>query len=222
MIRVSWPTNAADAVRVQQELATRVYLPVDDIEPPATVAGLDVSYSRYSDQLAAAAVVVEAGSGRILDHSVVDGVALFPYIPGLLAFREAPALLNALERVQPRPDLILCDGYGIAHPRRFGVACHVGVLTGLPTIGCAKSGFVGEHEEPGLRRGDRTPLHAGGHLVGYVLRTQDGVKPIYVSPGSGISLRQSCDVVLDQCSNYRVPDPIRHADHFSRQALRGS
>ncbi|MGH3926880.1 MAG: endonuclease V, partial [Pseudonocardiaceae bacterium] len=177
-------------------------------------------YSTGSDRMAAAAVVVEVGSGRIMEESIVDGVAAFPYLPGLLAFREVPVLLDALERLRSVPDLLMCDGQGFAHPRRCGIACHLGVVTSLPTIGCAKTWFIGEHDEPESQRGDRTPLIDAGELVGYVLRTQNRVKPVYVSPGHGIGFDQSCAVVLDLCSKFRLPDPIRHADRRSRRALR--
>lgn len=216
---VNWPRNAADAERVQRELAARVRLPVVTVPAPATVAGLDVSYATGSERLVAAAVVVEISSGRIIDESIVNGVATFPYLPGLLAFREVPTLLQALKKLRCEPDMLLCDGQGLAHPRRCGLACHLGVLTGLPAIGCAKTRFIGEHDEPGLQRGDRTPLTDVDELVGYVLRTQRRVKPIYVSPGHAIGFDQSCNIVLDLCSKFRLPDPIRHADHRSRQAL---
>lgn len=215
-----WPRSPAEAEQVQRELAAVVRVPAAPIPVPVTVAGLDVSYSTGSDRMVAAAVVVEVGSGLIVEKSVVEGVAAFPYLPGLLAFREAPVLLAALEQLRSAPDLLVCDGHGLAHPRRCGVACHLGVLTSLPTIGCAKTRFIGEHDEPGSQRGDRTPLVDVGELVGYVLRTQDRVKPVYVSPGHGIGFDQSCAVVLDLCSKFRLPDPLRHADHLSGQALR--
>lgn len=214
-----WPRTRADAEQVQRELAARVRLPMGAVPAPATVAGLDVSYATNSDRMVAAAVVVEVGSGRIVEESIVDGVTTFPYLPGLLAFRELPTLLKALDRLRCDPDMVVCDGQGVAHPRRCGLACHLGVLTDLPTIGCAKTRFVGEHDEPGSQRGDRTPLTDAGELVGYVLRTQDRVKPVYVSPGSGIGFDQSCAVVLQLCSKFRLPDPVRRADHLSRQAL---
>jgi deoxyribonuclease V len=118
------------------------------------------------------------------------------------------------------PDLLLCDGQGLAHPRRCGLACHLGVVTGLAAVGCAKSPYVGDAVEPGHRRGDRAPLRDGDELVGHVLRTQDGVRPVYVSPGHRIGFDQSCEVVLATTSRYRLPDPLRRADHISRAALR--
>jgi deoxyribonuclease V len=193
---------------------------VDPVPAPPTVVGLDISYEIGSDRLVAAAVVVDARTGAVVEEVVVDGTATFPYVPGLLAFREVPMLLRALERLTTSVGLLLCDGQGLAHPRRCGVACHLGVLTGLPAIGCAKNHLVGEHREPGQQRGDREPLVDGTEVLGHALRTQDGVRPVYVSPGHLIGVEQATDVVLGLCSAYRLPDPVRRADHISRQALR--
>jgi deoxyribonuclease V len=209
----------AEAEAVQRELAGRVRIPSGLVPAPATVAGLDISYQVGSDRTVAAAVVVD-DRGTVLDEVVVEGNATFPYVPGLLAFREVPLLLQVLERLTAPVGLLLCDGQGLAHPRRCGVACHLGVLTGIPAVGCAKNHLVGEHREPGPRRGDREPLVDGGDVLGCALRTQDGVRPVYVSPGHLIGVDQAADVVLGLCSAYRLPDPVRRADHISRQALR--
>jgi deoxyribonuclease V len=190
------------------------------VPAPRLVAGLDVSYAKESERLAAAAVVIEMTTRAVVEETVVKGFAAFGYYPGLLAFREVPILLQALRQLETTPDLLLCDGQGLAHPRRCGLACHLGVLTSVAAIGCAKTRFVGEHAEPGLDRGQRVPLVDSGQTVGEVLRTQDGVKPVYVSPGYAIGLAQASDIVLALCSQYRLPDPIRRADHISRRALR--
>ncbi|HKR52080.1 MAG TPA: deoxyribonuclease V [Pseudonocardiaceae bacterium] len=218
---VNWPRNAAEAQQAQRELAAKVRILQVAIPAPATVAGLDVSYSTDSEHMAAAVVVVDVHSGRIIEESVAEGFSGFPYIPGLLAFREVPILQHALGRLRSSPNVLLCDGQGLAHPRRCGIACHIGVLTGFPTIGCAKTWLIGEYDEPGPQRGDRTTLLDTGELVGHVLRTQDGVKPVYVSPGHRISFDQSCALVLQMSSKFRLPDPIRHADQLSRRALQG-
>jgi deoxyribonuclease V len=210
----------ADAEAVQRELAAQVRIPRAPVPAPATVAGLDVSYEVGSDRAVAAAVVVDAASGAVLEEVVIEGTAAFPYVPGLLAFREVPILLRAIDQLATPVGLLLCDGQGLAHPRRCGVACHLGVLTGLPAVGCAKNHLLGEHREPGPRRGDREPLVEGGDVLGCVLRTQDGVRPVYVSPGHLIGVDQAAEVVLGLCSAYRLPDPVRRADHISRQALR--
>ncbi len=201
-------------------MAARVAIPVGPIPVPRTVVGLDISYRTDSDRVAAAAVVVEIESLAVVEEAVLDGTATFPYVPGLLAFREAPLLLDVLEQLRTQVDLLLCDGQGLAHPRRCGVACHLGVVTGLPAIGCAKNHLDGAHAEPGPRRGDREPLVADGDVLGHALRTQDGVRPVYVSPGHLVGVDQAADLVLGLCSAYRLPDPLRRADHISRQALR--
>lgn len=165
-------------------------------------------------------MVVEVASGAVLEEVVGHGVATFPYAPGLLAFREVPLLLDLLGVLRTGVDLLLCDGQGLAHPRRCGLACHLGVLADRSTIGCAKNHFVGEHAEPGPQRGDRADLVDGTDVVGQVLRTQDGVRPVYVSPGHRIGVAQATDLVLALTSTYRLPDPVRRADHLSRAALR--
>jgi len=146
--------------------------------------------------------------------------AVFPYEPGLFAFRELPPLLAALERLDRGPDVLVCDGHGLAHPRRFGLACHLGVLTGLPTFGVAKTRFVGTHAVPAAARGSSAPLVDAGEEVGAVLRTQDGVKPVYVSAGHRIDLAHACRLTLALTPRYRLPETTRHADRLSRAALR--
>lgn len=215
-----WPQTPEEAQRVQREVAGRVEIPAGPVSTPHTVAGLDVSYATGSDRITAAAVLVDVTTGAFVEEAVVDGIAAFEYLPGLLAFREVPILLEVIDQLHDTPDLLLCDGQGLAHPRRCGLACHLGVLTGTATIGCAKTHFVGEHAEPGPDRGQRVPLVDAGEVVGEVLRTQDRVKPVYVSPGHAIGIAQSSDIVLALCSRYRLPDPVRRADHISREALR--
>jgi deoxyribonuclease V len=214
------PESVAEAERVQQGIAARVRIPTEPVPPPRTVAGLDISYVKDSERVSAAAVVVDTGTLDVLEETVVEGTAAFPYVPGLLAFREIPMLLRALESLTIPVDLLLCDGQGLAHPRRCGVACHLGVLTGLPAVGCAKNHLVGEHDEPGPTRGDRAALRDGTEVLGCALRTQDGVRPVYVSPGHLIGVDQAADVVLGLCARFRLPEPVRRADHISRQALK--
>jgi deoxyribonuclease V len=139
----------------------------------------------------------------------------FPYIPGFLSFREIPAVLDALEKLCPMPDLILCDGQGLAHPRRFGLACHLGVLTGIATIGVAKTRFIGEHSEVGLDRGSWQPLLDKGETVGAALRTQTKVKPVYVSIGHKVNLTAAIDCVLRCAPKYRLPETTRSADKLT-------
>jgi deoxyribonuclease V len=215
---VEWPRTVAEADEVQRQLASQVRLTA--CPTPKTAAGLDVSYATESDRLVAAAVVVDLDSGEIIEESLVSGVATFPYVPGYLAFREVPVLLQALEKLRRTPDVLLVDGQGLAHPQRCGSACQLGIRTGLPSIGCAKTRFVGTYENPGAHRGDRQPLIDGDDQVGFVLRTQENVKPVYVSPGHLVTFEQSCEIVLRASTRFRLPDPIRHADRISRSALK--
>ncbi len=141
----------------------------------------------------------------------------FPYIPGYLSFREAPALIAALKKLKIKPDLVLVDGQGIAHPRRMGIASYLGVLGNVPAIGCAKSRLVGLFQEPGINKGDWSPLRLDQDIVGAVLRTRQGIKPIFISPGHQIDLADSLKIVLESLTVFRIPEPLRRADHLSRK-----
>lgn len=215
----TWPTTAVEAVAVQEEL--RGLVEVGDVgEPARYVAGLDVAYD--GDRLAGAVVVLDAVTLTEVDRAVVLGETTFPYIPGLFAFREVPALLGALEKLTVRPGLLVCDGQGLAHPRRFGLACHLGVLTGIPSIGAAKTTFVGAHQELGRGRGSTADLVDGDEVVGTAVRTQDGVKPVYVSVGHRVSLTTAVAQVLRLAPTYRLPETTRLADRACRDAVRAS
>ncbi len=217
----STPRTEAEAVAVQREL--RRLLVLDEPGPPAdgtgTVAGVDVAYDDGAGVVAAAAVVLDAGDLTVLDRATAVGPVAFPYVPGLLAFRELPTVLEALRRLRVAPGLVVCDGYGLAHPRRFGLACHLGVVTGLPTIGVAKSPFTFRHEPPGPSRGDAAPLLDAGEVVGRALRTRDGVKPVFVSAGHRTGLDAACAHVLRLTPRYRQPETTRLADRLCRDAL---
>jgi deoxyribonuclease V len=206
-----------DEARAEQDrLRTRVI-----IEPgpaaPATVAGLDVAYD--ADRLAAAVVVLDATDLSVRDTAVVLGTPAFPYVPGLFAFREVPALLAALEKLTVRPDVLICDGHGLAHPRRFGLASHLGVLTDLPAFGVGKTRLLGDWAPVGPRRGDRSPLIDAGETVGAVLRTQDGVKPVFVSVGHRMDLAGACELTLALSPRYRLPETTRAADRACRDRI---
>ncbi|MEV0160793.1 endonuclease V [Nonomuraea fuscirosea] len=208
-----WPTSVAEAEAVQDRLRGQVELTGPDTF--ALVAGLDVHY-HGDDEVTAAVVVLDAVTLEPVEQVVAHGKAAFPYVPGLFAFRELPALVEALERLTVTPDLLVCDGYGLAHPRGFGLACHLGVLTGLPSVGVGKTPFVGTHEPPGRERGAWTPIVHEGAVVGRALRTRRGVRPVYVSQGHRISLGTATGEVLRLAARYRLPEPIRHADHLAR------
>ncbi len=204
---------------MQDRLRAKVILDDDLPRDPQIVAGLDVAYAPGSDHAAAAVVLLDAESGTVVESSTACIEVGFPYVPGLFAFREVPALLAALRGLRTVPDLLVCDGYGLAHPRRFGLACHLGVLTGLPSIGVGKTAFVGEHSEVGAERGAWAPLTEAGEVIGRVLRTRTGVKPVFVSVGHRIGLDRACAQVLRLCRGFRLPETVRAADHLCRQTL---
>lgn len=181
-----------------------------------TAAGLDVAYVEGSDRLVAAVAVLDAATLRVQDSAVVEGTADFPYVPGFFAFREAPPLLRALEMLTLEPDVLVCDGQGIAHPRRFGLACHLGVLTDLPSVGVGKSA-LGQFAPPDTGRGSWTRLVDHGEPVGRALRTQHGVKPVFVSVGHRFTLDSACDLVLRLSPRHRLPETTRTADRLGRQ-----
>ena len=179
------------------------------------IAGIDCGFTDGGQIIRAAAVLMDFPTLTILDQAVALRPTPFPYVPGLLSFRELPAVLEALDTLRHRPDLVLCDGQGIAHPRRFGIACHLGVLRDLPAIGVGKSRLVGEFEEPGRAKGSYAPLHHRGEQIGAVLRSRDGVRPLFVSPGHRVSIGSSVRYVLDCCTRYRLPEPVRAADRLA-------
>ncbi|MGW5398488.1 endonuclease V [Streptomyces sp. NPDC003952] len=222
MTRAKIPADEAEAKAIQDELRDRVVL-TETGPPPGEglIAGVDVAYDDERDLVAAAAVVLDAATLRVVEEATSVGRVSFPYVPGLLAFRELPTVLAALEALTVTPGLVVCDGYGLAHPRRFGLACHLGVVTGLPAIGVAKNPFTFTYEEPGARRGDLSPLRASdGEVVGRALRTQDGIKPVYVSVGHRVSLDNACAHALALSPRFRIPETTRHADSLCRRALR--
>ena len=178
---------------------------------PRLVAGADISFDRSSPELHAAVVVLDVESLEVVEIAGVRAGARFPYVPGYLSFREIPPLLEAFAKLETVPDLIVCDGQGRAHPRRFGLACHLGVLLDLPTLGCAKSRLIGDYREPGPRRGAHTQLRDGGEVIGEVVRTRSGVKPVFVSVGHRISLETARRTTLRLAARYRLPEPVRAA-----------
>ena len=212
------PGSAEEAYAIQDELRTRL-LPGPGPSSPRTVAGLDVAYSEDDDRLAAAVVVLDAVSLAVVDRAIVLGRPAFDYVPGLFAFREVPALLDALAQLAEPPGVLICDGHGIAHPRRFGLAAHLGVLTDLPSFGVGKTRLLGEWAEVGPKRGDSSPLIDAGETVGAVLRTRNGVKPVFVSVGHRMDLATACALTLALTPSYRLPETTRAADRACRDAL---
>ena len=183
------------------------------------VCGLDVHYDEAGRTARAAAVVMGLPGLETIEHAIARRPASFPYVPGLLSFREMPAALAALEALTVRPDLLLCDGQGIAHPRRCGLASHLGLAADLPSIGVAKTRLVGEHREPGASRGAWASLVDAGEEIGAALRTRAGVKPVYVSIGHRVSLATAIRLVLACSPRYRIPEPLRAADRLARGRL---
>lgn len=215
-----WPADEAEALRQQLALRERVE-PAGSPPAARTAAGLDVSYDGETGRAVAAVVVLDLATLAVVEAVTAAGEVSFPYVPGLLAFRELPTLVDALERLTVTPDVLVCDGYGVAHPRRFGLACHVGVLTGLPTFGVAKTPFTAAHGEPGPGRGDWSPLTEDGEVLGRVLRTQPKVKPVFVSVGHRVDLDTATALTLALSPRFRLPETTRHADQLSRRLLGG-
>jgi deoxyribonuclease V len=213
-----WELTIKQARLVQQQLASEVIL--EDCLPDQIryVAGIDVGFEDAGRITRAAVTILDYESLRLVDSSLTKIKTTFPYIPGYLSFRELPAVLKAFAGIKIPPDIVLCDGQGIAHPRRLGVASHFGVLTGIPSIGVAKSRLIGTHKEPGERKGSKTLLYDGKEKIGYVLRTRDNVKPLYISPGHKITLQSACRIVLRCTTRYRLPETTRQAHHLASNA----
>jgi deoxyribonuclease V len=218
----------SEAVAVQRDLRSRVVLqPLP--ERVELVAGADISYNRFSDVVYAGIVVLRLPELEVVATSGIVSKMTFPYVPGLLSFREAPSILEAWEKLDTRPDVLVLDGQGIAHPRRIGIASHVGLLVDLPTVGCGKTVLVGKYEEPDARAGSASPMIDRGEVVGAALRTKDRVAPVYISPGHLADIPSSVDLML-RCvrgfgttkgSKYRIPDPTRLAHLFVNALRRG-
>ncbi len=210
-----WPEEPREARAVQESLRHRV-IRENGLGRIRTVAGIDVAYGRRGERTWAAVALLEMPELALGESVLASLPTAFPYLPGLLSFREAPAALEALPLLSRTPDLLMVDGHGYAHPRRFGIACHIGVLTDRPTIGVAKSRLVGRHEEPGPDHGDRVPLMDRGEVIGMVVRTRPGVRPVYVSIGHRVGLERAVELVLACCRGFRLPEPTRLADRLSR------
>jgi deoxyribonuclease V len=210
-----WHVTPEEAVAIQRQLAPLVRTEGIALDQVHRIAGIDAS---YTDLARAAVVVLSFPELEVLDQAVASRQTPFPYVPGLLSFREIPAVLDALERLKVRPDLLLCDGQGIAHPRRLGMASHLGVYLNMPSVGCAKSRLVGRYEEPGPERGDQSPVYDRGELVAMALRTKPRTRPLIVSVGHGIALETAVRLVLACGRGYRLPEPTRDAHRLAEEA----
>jgi deoxyribonuclease V len=228
----SWQVTTAEAFEIQLRLASEVSR-TSQLASPSYIAGVDISVDRVRDEARGAVVVLSYPELKLVETQVVNGKVDFPYVPGLLSFREAPLTLAAFERLEITPDLVLFDGQGIAHPRRLGLAAHLGLFLDVPSIGCAKSRLCGHHNTPGPEPGSYAELVDGGEVIGAVLRTKLRTNPVYVSIGHKIDLDSVIDWVMRCCRGYRLPEPTRLAHlaaggklasrkpRFRQQTIRG-
>lgn len=208
-----WNVTPKDAIEIQKQLASQV-IKKSEAKGVETVAGIDTGYSKAFARTAV--VVLDYPSLKMREYAIAEQPVTFPYVPGLLTFREGPAVMAAIEKLSSMPDLLIFDGQGIAHPRRFGIASHIGLLVGIPSIGCAKTRLVGQYREPGSERGKYTLLKDKGETIGAVVRTRSNVKPVFVSIGHRIGLQDSINYVLRCCKRYRLPETTRQADKLAR------
>jgi deoxyribonuclease V len=206
----NWNVSTLEARVIQEKFASQISRECR-VKAPLLIAGVDISVNRFDKTGRGAVVVLSYPSLEIVETSVVTDSVTFPYIPGLLSFREIPLLLAAFEKINNIPDLVMVDGQGIAHPRRMGIASHLGLVLNIPTIGCAKSRLCGQHDIPETKAGSYTELKDREEVIGAVLRTRDGVKPVYVSIGHMIDLPAAIHWVEACCRGYRLPEPTRLA-----------
>lgn len=209
-----WPGTVAEARAIQETLRSRV-LCQDRFGEINFVAGADVGFEDSGNTTRAAVVILRFPQLELVDQAIIRQPTRFPYVPGYLSFREAPAVIEAMNNLHQYPDLLICDGQGIAHPRRFGLACHLGVLLDLPTIGVAKSRLTGKYVEPGPRKGDQSALWDGEECIGTVLRTRDNVKPVFVSCGHRVSNHSAVEFALACTGRYRLPETTRWAHRLA-------
>lgn len=206
-----WQVAPSEAMAIQRRLADNVVKHNEMVAAPRFIAGADISVRRHCDTASAAVVVLEYPELRLVDMSVVYEQVKFPYVPGLLSFRESPLVLHACKKINIEFDLLLVDGQGIAHPRRMGLASHLGMLLDKPAIGCAKSRLIGENVEPEIEQGKWTEMSDHGETIGAVLRTRQNIRPVYVSIGHKVDLETCIRWVLACCKGYRIPEPLRLA-----------
>jgi len=212
--RHPWDISPAEAIAIQQQLRGEVVME-NRLGPVRHVAGVDVGFEEGGRITRAAVAVLGFPALELVDHAIFLTPTRFPYVPGLLSFREIPAVIGALEKLTVTPDLLLCDGQGIAHPRRFGIASHLGLLCGIPSIGVAKTRLIGEPVEPPDQRGAFVPLLDHGETIGAILRSRPGVKPLYISIGHCISLATALDYVMACVTRYRLPETTRWAHRLA-------
>jgi deoxyribonuclease V len=214
----SWDVTPEKATQIQNDLRRLVILH-DDFGPIKTIAGVDVGLSLAEGTATGGVVVFSFPELEVIETATGTKPVEFPYIPGLLAFREIPAILSAFEQLKTEPDMLIIDGQGLAHPRRFGIACHLGLLLDRPSIGCGKSRLIGRYEEPGPEPGDVSSLMIGNEQIGCVLRTKIRTNPLFISPGHRIGFESATRLVLESCRGYKLPEPTRLAHNLVSKSL---
>lgn len=212
-----WNVSPKEAIRIQEELKNHLILK-GEIKGFRYVAGCDVAHGK-GGIVVACAVLMDMEKGIVIEYAIAEGTASFPYIPGLLAFREGPFILRALRRIKGDVDFVITDGHGIAHPRRMGIASHIGLHIGVPCIGVAKTILTGYVEEPDKRRGSFSFIYDSGEIIGVCLRTKDDIKPVYISPGNRLGIIESKDAILRISTKFRIPEPLRHAHMIAGKTL---
>ncbi|MEM9218660.1 MAG: deoxyribonuclease V [Cyanobacteria bacterium P01_F01_bin.150] len=215
-----WPTTTKEAIAIQQELRSQVIL-TDQLGPIKTVAGVDAGFEDNGETTRAAIAILSFPELQLIEHTIARQPTTFPYVPGLLSFRELPTVLVALAQLKTIPDLLLCDGQGIAHPRRFGIAAHLGVLINIPSIGVGKSRLIGTHDPLPSEKGNWVPLIDRGETIGAVVRSRTNTNPLYISPGHRITLPTAIDYVLRCTPKYRLPETTRWADKLASNRSSG-
>ncbi|HYF01845.1 MAG TPA: deoxyribonuclease V [Patescibacteria group bacterium] len=206
----SWDISPQDAIELQKKLSGQITLhPLES--PIRTIAGGDISFNLYSNTVYAGFIILKFPELIPIARCVITTEVTFPYVPGLLSFRESPALLKAWELIpeDKKPDIIMLDGQGVAHPRRFGIACHISLLTGVPALGCGKSLLTGQYTPPALEKGSTSDLLDKGEKIGTVLRTKNKVNPVFVSPGNRMTHEEAVEIALKSVTKYRIPEPTR-------------
>lgn len=211
--KLRWPEGKSAAFALEEELRERIIIEPLSIEP-RLVAGVDAAF--FGDKIVGAACLFTFPELKKVAEAHRVVIVKFPYIPGLLSFREGPAVIEALRALPDKPDLLIFDGQGIAHPRGLGIASFVGAALDIPSIGTAKSRLIGTYSEPGPRKGDVSPLNYEGHTIGAVVRTRNNTRPLFVSPGHRIDVKGSVDIVLGMVSRFRLAEPVRCADKLSK------
>jgi deoxyribonuclease V len=219
--RHRWDVSASEAIAIQRQLRSQVLTTNGSaLTTVKTIAGVDASYQDKTGEAKAAIVVLSFPELEVIEEVVAARPISFPYVPGLLSFREAPVVLDAISSLQARPDLLMCDGQGYAHPRRLGLASHLGVYLDMPSIGCAKSRLIGSYDEPGPDQGSLSPLTDHGELIGMVLRSKTGTKPLFISIGHMVDLATAVLLVTQCLRGFRLPEPTRLADKLSKAKAR--